>query len=315
MKCHCLSVSVDQLANIWLIFWLKLTKGNATKDALTSVFSFAGRGNTLKKQLIACALFLCVPQILHAADTIAATPEASTPSQTVASDWALQITPYLWATGVKGKVSPFGVGPTVNIDRSFSEGRDGLNIAGFVNLWGRYDRFVVSADMMYTDTSDENTYWFPGTSLLPPFEANGKLNTKQFMATVQGGYRVVDTPAFTLDALAGIRLWHISNEITASGLGRSVSYDESFGWVDPVVGARVFFNLTDRLSVQAQGDIGGFDVNSDLTWSFLSTANYTFTEHLSLSAGYKIVDTDYEKDGHVYDTRLSGPVVGLTYRF
>ena len=53
----------------------------------------------------------------------------------------------------------------------------------------------------------------------------------------------------------------------------------------------------------------------NLTWSFLSTANYTFTEHLSFSAGYKIVDTDYEKDGHVYDTKLSGLVVGLTYRF
>tara|TARA_B100000614_G_scaffold28003_1_gene21805 strand:- start:1380 stop:1727 length:348 start_codon:yes stop_codon:yes gene_type:complete len=75
---------------------------------------------------------------------------------------------------------------------------------------------------------------------------------------------------------------------------RSVGYDESFGWADPIVGARVFFNLT---------------------WSFLSTANYTFTEHLSFSAGYKIVDTDYEKDGHVYDTKLSGLVVGLTYRF
>tara|TARA_B100001778_G_scaffold318640_1_gene307384 strand:- start:1533 stop:2333 length:801 start_codon:yes stop_codon:yes gene_type:complete len=266
----------------------------------------------LKKYILACALSLCVPQVLHAADSVTAAPETSAPST---SNWALQITPYLWATGVKGKVSPFGVGPTVHVDRSFSEGRDGLNIAGFVNVWGRYERFVLSADMMYTDTSDEDTYRFPGTSQLPPFEATGKLNTRQFMATVQGGYRVLDTPTFTFDALAGIRLWHISNEITASGLGRSISYDESFGWVDPVVGARAFFNVTDRLSVQAQADIGGFDVNSDLTWSFLSTVNYTFTEHLSFSAGYKIVDTDYEKDGHVYDTRLSGPVLGVTYRF
>ncbi|PRX10235.1 UNVERIFIED_ORG: hypothetical protein BCL66_10426 [Martelella mediterranea] len=279
-----------------------------------SVFRLPDRGDTLKKYILACALSLSVPQVLHAADSVTAAPEAYA-SAANASDWALQITPYLWATGVKGKVSPFGVGPTVPVDRSFSEGRDGLNIAGFVNVWGRYDRFVLSADMMYTDTSDENTYRFPGTTLLPPFEATGKLNTRQFMATVQGGYRVVDTPAFTFDALAGLRLWHISNEITASGLGRSVSYDESFGWVDPVVGARVFFNLTDRLSVQAQADIGGFDANSDLTWSFLSTANYTLSEHLSFSAGYKIVDTDYEKDGHVYDTRLSGPVVGITYRF
>jgi len=24
---------------------------------------------------------------------------------------------------------------------------------------------------------------------------------------------------------------------------------------------------------------------------------------------------DYERGGHVYDTRLSGPVLGMTYRF
>ncbi len=169
--------------------------------------------------------------------------------------------------------------------------------------------------MMYTDTSDGDTYRFALTPQLPPLEVNVKLNTKQFMTTVQGGYRIIDTPTFTFDALGGIRLWHISNEITASALGRSLRYDEGFGWIDPVVGARLFFNLTDRFSVQAQADIGGFGLNSDLTWSVLATANYILNESLSFSAGYKIVDTDYEKDNHVYDIRLSGPVLGLTYRF
>jgi len=35
----------------------------------------------------------------------------------------------------------------------------------------------------------------------------------------------------------------------------------------------------------------------------------------SSSAGYKVLDVDYDRDGHVYKTRLSGPVAGLTWRF
>ncbi len=80
----------------------------------------------------------------------------------------------------------FGLGPTVGVDRSFSDGRDGLNVAGFINVWGRYDRFVLSANVMYTDTTDSDTYRFPGTSQLPAIDVAGSVDTKQFMGTLQG---------------------------------------------------------------------------------------------------------------------------------
>jgi hypothetical protein len=91
--------------------------------------------------------------------------------------------------------------------------------------------------------------------------------------------------------------------------------DESFGWVDPLLGARAFYRLSDTLSVQAQADVGGFGVGSDITWSFLATGNYILTENLSVSAGYKVLEVDYSDDGYVFDTRLSGPVLGATWRF
>ncbi len=59
----------------------------------------------------------------------------------------------------------------------------------------------------------------------------------------------------------------------------------------------------------------GFGAGSDLTWSALATVNYVFSDHLSGSVGYKVLDVDYDHGGHVYDTRLSGPVLGMTYRF
>jgi len=39
------------------------------------------------------------------------------------------------------------------------------------------------------------------------------------------------------------------------------------------------------------------------------------TDHISLSAGYKILEVDYDRGDYVFDTRLSGPVLGMTWRF
>lgn len=254
----------------------------------------------------------------HAADAASGRSEEPAPVVDATSTWALQVTPYMWAAGLKGEISPFRRAPTIGIEKSFSDVMDDLNFGGFVNVWARYDRFVFSGDMMYVDTTDSHAFGpLPALPIaVPPGTViNGSVDSKQFMATLQGGYRVVDTPDFTLDALAGARFWHISNDVTVSALGMSRTYGESFGWVDPVVGIRAFLPLTDRLSVQAQADVGGFGVGADITWSALATVNYTVTDHLSISAGYKVLDVDYARGGHVYDTRLSGPVLGMTLRF
>lgn len=284
-----------------------------------------GGGTSLKRYFAAVILALCAAHAAHADDAV--TGGASGPAAEGHPDWALQVTPYMWAAGLEGNISPFRRAPTLHVEKSFSDVMDDLNFGGFVNVWGRYDRFVLSGDIMYVDTTDSHAtgplpaLQIPGIGTIPSgASVDANVDTTQFTATLQGGYRVLDTPEFSLDALGGARFWYISNDVsvTASHISIgtvSASHDESFGWVDPVIGARFFINLTDKLSVQGQVDIGGFGVGSDLTWSALATVNYTFTQNLSASAGYKVLDVDYKHDGHVFDTRLSGPVLGLTYRF
>lgn len=268
----------------------------------------------MKKILAACLIAALASSQAMAADALAGNP----PADGGGTPWALQITPYLWAAGIKGSISPFRSGPTIGVDKSFSDVMHDLNFGGFVNVWGRYDRFVFSGDMMYVDTTDEKTSG-PLPPLPPPLppiaSVNGSVDTKEFMSTLQAGYRVYDSPAFTLDALGGVRFWHISNQVTVQAGSLSGSYKESFGWADPVIGARAFLRMTDTLSLQAQADFGGFDVGSRQTWQVMATANYVVTDHLSVSAGYKVLSVDYRSDGHVFDTRLSGPVLGATWRF
>ena len=277
---------------------------------------------------VAVVLSLCGAQAAHAADAVSGQPEEAPPAAAEGANWAFQITPYMWAAGLDGNISPFRRAPTIHVEKPFSDVMDDLNFGGFVNVWGRYDRFVFSGDVMYVDTTDSHgtgplsAMQIPGLGVaIPPgASVDATVDTKQFMATLQGGYRVLDTPQFTLDALAGARFWHISNDVTVTAshpaIGSvSATHGESFGWVDPVVGLRAFLPLTEKLSFQAQADVGGFGAGSDLTWSALATVNYTFNDHFSASVGYKVLDVDYDHDGHVYDTQLSGPVLGMTYRF
>ncbi len=275
------------------------------------------------KLSIFAALMALFATVATAADDVVAAPA----KVDVAPDWAFQATGYLWATGLNGNVSPFRRAPTLHVEKSFSDVMDDLNFGGFLNVWGRYDRFVLSGDLMYVDTSDSKAagplpaLQIPGLPTLPAGAAiDATVDTQEFMATLQAGYRVIDADGFSLDALAGARFWHISNDVAVTAshplIGSvSASHNESFGWVDPVIGARAFFSLTDKLSVQGQVDIGGFGAGSDLTWSALATVNYIVTDTLSVSAGYKVLDVDYSHDGYLFDSRLSGPVVGLTYRF
>jgi len=171
--------------------------------------------------------------------------------------------------------------------------------------------------MVYVNTTENQASGpLPAVGPIPPGTTlDGRINTKLFTATLLGGYRILDTPDLTLDTLGGVRFWHVSNKARINTLGLSRDHNESFGWAEPVIGARAFMRMTNKLSWQAQATIGGFGVGSDLAWSALATINYTFTGNLSISAGYKVLDVDYDHKGHVYDTRMSGPVLGLTYRF
>lgn len=169
------------------------------------------------------------------------------------ADWALQVTPYMWAAGLHGKVSPFQRGSTFDVDKTFSEVMDGLNVGGFVNLWARRDRLVLSANMMYVDSSDSRkngplpAFQVPGaTVVVPPgSRVEGKMDTTQFMATLQGGYRLLDETGYTFDLLAGVRFWHVANHVTVSASNPAIgsvaeSWRESFSWTDPLVGMRLF---------------------------------------------------------------------------
>lgn len=249
--------------------------------------------------------------VVQAADTIPATDVVATQTN---RDWVLQVTPYIWASGLKSNISPFRRGPEIEVSKSFADILKDLDFGGFVDVWARYDRIVFSGDLMFVSTSDSrNIATLP---IIGPVRGlSASADTELFTTTLQAGYRIYDAPGVSLDLLGGLRYWNVANDVTIEYHQASISYGESFDWTDPLIGMRGFYQITPKLSLQAQADFGGFGVGSKQTWQALGTLTYILTDHLSMSAGYKLLDVDYRSGGHVFDTRMQGPVLGMTYRF
>lgn len=246
-----------------------------------------------------------------AADLPRPSPAATGAAPAKPSDWALQITPYVWASGLSGRFSPFRLVPTMHVKKSFADVMGDFNLGGFLHVWGRKGSLVLGGDFMYVSTTDSRS-----VDPAPIVGAiHGRLTTGLFYASLLGGYRLLDAKGITVDLLSGARVWSVSNRASVDVGPIALGYNKSFAWVDPLVGARVFWGLTDKFSVQAQGDIGGFGAGSKLTWHGVGTLNYALADHLSASVGYKILKVDYERNGYVFDVTMSGPVIGLTYRF
>jgi len=114
----------------------------------------------------------------------------------------------------------------------------------------------------------------------------------------------------TLDALLGVRYWHISDELTLSGPGGLINYNnsESTYLIDPIIGLRAKMFFTEKFSLSLQADVGGFGVSdhsSDLTWQALGTLGYDFNRHFALGVGYRALSTD-QPDGKSVDLLLHG---------
>lgn len=88
----------------------------------------------------------------------------------------------------------------------------------------------------------------------------------------------------------------------------------SKSWVDPFVGFRGRYNVTEKLYVSARGDIGGFGVASDLTWNAFAAFGYQWTRAFSTEIGYRHLAIDYSDGGFIYDTEMSGIYLGMTLK-
>jgi hypothetical protein len=117
-------------------------------------------------------------------------------------------------------------------------------------------RFVMPWDFLWLRLGDDRA--LPLTDF---GQTSINLRITQSILTPKFGYRLYDGDHLKVDALAGIRYWYVSQNLTLepAGLGNT----QSANWVDGLGGARFVLPLSEKASIMVSGDAGGGGANLD----------------------------------------------------
>ncbi len=235
-----------------------------------------------------------------------------------ASPWRFEFNSWLWLYGITGDI---GVGTaTADVDASFFDILDGSDsifaFAGRLEIG--YDRFGAFIDGTYAKIEVDDA---SGSAGLASIDVTLELGVVDF----GGMYRIAEWDVAessrdgTIDLYAGGRYFTIDVEFDpAMAASRSAGRD----WVDPIIGAKLRQPLSPDLHLGVWGDIGGFGVASDLTWSVTGVLGYDFMLFdlpMTVYGGYRAIGWDYEDgsgtDRAELDAILHGPTLGFQIRF
>jgi opacity protein-like surface antigen len=240
----------------------------------------------------------------EAQEPVIQTPEPS-------SGWEYRTELYGWFTGLKGTTGPENF--TTDVDDSANDILKNLKMAAALQFEARNGQWGFIADGFYSCLETSGTP--PG----PRFD-HVSIDMKQFLGELMVAYRVQESTQGFFDLYGGIRYNYlsmdfsdVSNQPKRQLLPEQVSASKH--WVDPVIGIRGQWNMTEKWFLAGKADIGGFGVGSDLAYTLQATVGYNFTEMISAELGYRYASTDYIDSSFVYDMAQAGIYTGIIFKF
>jgi hypothetical protein len=98
----------------------------------------------------------------------------------------------------------------------------------------------------------------------------------------------------------------------------SVKRDLTEIWVEPIIGLRSGYEISNALFIHSRYDIGGFGAGSDFAWQAM--ANLAFKPKFlkldtTVFAGYRAISQDYDTHDFEWDVTTHGPILGVAIRF
>jgi len=132
---------------------------------------------------------------------------------------------------------------------------------------------------------------------------------------------IKNQPVLTVEALAGARTLSFTTKASVTGpLGvLSVSTDNKIDWVDPIIGGRVLWNLSDRWLAGFRADVGGFGLVSQFTLNLDAFVMYRANNWLRFMGGYRALYEDHHggsgRDSFIYKMWMYAPWMGVGVEF
>jgi hypothetical protein len=235
-------------------------------------------------------------------------PAAAQDTARPADAWTFSLAPYVWFSGVGGEVT--GPQGSESFNADFGDVFGTLKFSYAFLGEARRGNFSLVTDIMYLNL--QQGVPVPGFGEY----SGGSARTRSLEVSAIGLYTVAEGSAGRIELGGGIRGWWFDTELTLDpGLLPGRTQSSSTSWADPVISARGVLRLSDRLSLTAYGDIGGFGLGSEFTWQAFGTLDYQVTESISVSAGFRWIHIDYDKGRTDISLDMGGPIIGASVRF
>jgi hypothetical protein len=214
--------------------------------------------------------------------------------------WSVDVSLNALAAGLSGDVTVKGI--PANLDVGFDQVLEHLNAGAMGAVRVGYDRWAINTEFIYMDLGGS--------------QGGARVDFEQLTVEPTLRYRVCDY----FEALAGARYNNLSGSVSLTGpLGTQRASSGTVDWWDPIVGGIVRVPISRKFSVNVHGDIGGFDVGSDLTWQAFPYLNWQISRRCSVQAGYRWIFNDYSQGSgrskFRYDVLAQGPQLGITLHF
>ena len=218
-----------------------------------------------------------------------------------------EIVPYFWMAGMKGTVGVKGL--SAEVGAKFSDLVSDLDAGAMVTARAKLGHFVITGDFNWVKlTADGDT---PGQLF-----SGAEVEAETFMASLTLGYRLPMGTSGSAELFAGARGWMIDTDITfAAGVLPSIKVDDDNEWIDPIIGARLDYQLGKSWSINVVLDVGGFDVSSFLTGEVVLGASWHLSDHWRITLAYRYLADDFVDGNFRWQIAEHGFILGVGLRF
>jgi hypothetical protein len=253
-------------------------------------------------------------------------PSVAAEEKPAESGWEFQVAPYLWAISMNGNVTVKGL--EADVDVGFKDILDELNFAVMLVYEARKKNWGLWGNTIYAHLGDSDVEGPLGLTKIDP-----TVNAlwQGLGATYRlGTWDLADntgkkTASVTVDTYAGARYTYLDLSIDFKGVFQGLfnKVDKHKSWVEPLIGAKTIWDLSERWTVTLAGDIGGVVAGSDFAWNAWGLIGYRFNlfgeDNARVLAGYRALYQDYTdgsgRDKFQWDVTIHGPILGLVIGF
>jgi len=235
------------------------------------------------------------------------TSSSGSASSAAADDgWHFAITPYLWFAGISGTVGAFGRDASVHVSPGDLLSHFHIGLMGAVEA--RKNRVVMPIDFMWINLqASRGTSFDPGVSYV-------QVKVTETILTPKIGYRIVDNEKVKVDALVGLRYWHLGEHLNFQPTGLFNNLSPTQNWVDGVAGGKMVAALSPKVMVTVAGDAGGG--GSNLDYQVAGLLGLKICKTAILQMGWRYLYVNYRTNAPklaVFDAHESGALLGVTF--